>query len=114
MLTKLQFEPEIGLADHTAYPTAPDSEDAAREQLQRPHNQTRDYLNNVLLAELAQNGASELGAGPLYEGDTAGTVMEKLRALRDGQEEIISGGVADGSITTEKLAGDLVIDGGSY
>lgn len=114
MLTKLQFEPEIGLLDHAAYMTAPDSEDAAREQLQRPHNQTRDYLNDVLLPQLAESGAEEIGAGPLYEGDSAGTVMEKLLALRVGQEEIISGGVADGSITTEKLSGDLVIDGGEY
>lgn len=114
MLTKLQFEPETGLADHTAYLTAPDSEDAAREQLQRPHNQTRDYLNDVLLAELQESGASELGAGPLYEGDTAGSVMEKLLALRGAIDDIVLGGVPDGSITTEKLSGDLVIDGGEY
>ena len=115
MLTKLKFDPETGLMDRGAYVTTPDSEDAAREQIQRQHNQTRDYINGVLLAELtAAGGAAEIGAQPLYEGDVPATVQEKLEALRAGLDEAVNAGVPDGSITTEKLSGSLILDGGEY
>ena len=115
MLSRFEFDPPTGFASVDAYPTDPNSEEEAREQLFRPHGQVREYINEVLLPELAaDSGAEAVGAGPLYDGDTEGTVMEKLLALRAGQQEIVAGGVPDGSITTEKLASELVIDGGSY
>ena len=40
--------------------------------------------------------------------------MGKLLALRAGQEELASQGIPDGSITTEKLSGALILDGGAY
>lgn len=115
MLSRFEFSPPEGFLSAEAYPTDPNSEEEAREQLFRPHGQVRDFFNDTFLAELAaEGGAESVGAGPLYEGDTAGSVAEKLLALRAAIEDIVLGGVPDGSITTEKLSGDLVIDGGSY
>ena len=115
MLTRFEYEPAEGFLSVEAYPTDPDSEEAAREQLFRPHGQLRDFFNGTFLTELAApDGADAVGAGPLYSGDAAGTVMEKLLALRRAVDDIVDVSVPDGSITTEKLSGDLVIDGGSY
>ena len=115
MLAKFAFDPTDGFLDHDSYPTSPDGEEEARAQLQRPHDQVRNYLNEVLIPELASaSGAEEIGAGPLYAGDEDGTVMGKLLALRAGQEELASQGIPDGSITTEKLSGALILDGGAY
>lgn len=39
------FTPETGLMDHTAFPTVPPSEETYREQFNRLHMQTKDYIN---------------------------------------------------------------------
>lgn len=115
MLSRFEFTPQEGFLSADAYPTDPNSEEDAREQLFRPHGQMRDFFNDTFLVELADEGGAEsVGMGPLYSGDTAGSVAGKLLALRTAIDDIVIGGVPDGSITTEKLSGDLVIDGGNY
>lgn len=115
MLSRFEFTPPEGFLSAEAYPTDPQSEEEAREQLFRPFGQARDFFNNTFLRELAAaDGAESVGAAPLFAGDTAGSVAEKLLALRAAIDDIVLGGVPDGSITTEKLSGDLVMDGGSY
>lgn len=115
MLSRFEFTPAEGFLSTEAYPTDPQSEEEAREQLFRPFGQVRDFFNGTFLRELAEStGAESVGAGPLYEGDAAGSVADKLLALRAAIDDIVLGGVPDGSITTEKLSGDLVMDGGSY
>ena len=123
---RFEFVPPAGFADGAAYPTEPDSEEAVREQLQRPLNQIRDYLNGGLLAGMSGPGAAEkIGAAELFPGDESGAnVMDKLLELRRQVVNatageippggIVTGQLAQGSVTTAKLAPDLVIDEGVY
>lgn len=55
-IDKLKFNPPRGFNDHDAFPN-PIDEEMTREQLQRLHDQTRDYINQVvnLLAEKGAN-----------------------------------------------------------
>ena len=46
-MEKFKFTPENGFLDGTAYPN-PHSEEETREQFQRPLNQIRDYINQLL------------------------------------------------------------------
>lgn len=116
MIEQFAFTPEEGFLSGTAYPAEPDSEEAAREQLMRPHAQVREYINGTLLRALADStAAGALGAAELFEGDDSEqTVQGKLLELRQEIEEISQGGIPDGSITTEKLAATLTLDGGAY
>lgn len=71
------------MTDHTAFPTDPGSEDAFREQFQRLHDETRDYINNSIVAQQAwipftmKGTWVSKGAGfsvPAYYKDTLGIV----------------------------------------
>ena len=63
MIERFAFTPEEGFLSGTAYPAEPDSEEAAREQLMRPHAQVREYINGTLLRALADStAAGALGA----------------------------------------------------
>lgn len=55
-IEKFKFNPPLGFNDSNAYPN-PVDEESVREQLQRPHNQTRDYINR-LTTLLEEKGAS--------------------------------------------------------
>ena len=55
-IEKFKFNPPVGFNDSNAYPN-PVDEESVREQLQRPHNQTRDYINR-LTTLLEEKGAS--------------------------------------------------------
>ena len=46
-MEKFKFTPEVGFLDGTEYPN-PASENETREQLQRPLNQLKDYLNSYV------------------------------------------------------------------
>ncbi len=46
-MEKFKFTPESGFRDGTAYPN-PTSETQTREQFQRPLDQLRDYVNQLL------------------------------------------------------------------
>lgn len=52
MATKFTFNPPTGLNDVSVYPTAPTSEAAAREQIQRGMDQLQTFLNDVVVEDL--------------------------------------------------------------
>lgn len=71
------------MTDHTAFPTDPGSEDAFREQFQRLHGETRDFINNSVVTQQAwipfamKSPWVSKGAGfpvPGYYKDTLGIV----------------------------------------
>lgn len=55
-IEKFKFNPPLGFTDSNAYPDPVDEENV-REMMQRPHNQTRDYINR-LTTLLETKGAS--------------------------------------------------------
>jgi len=46
--TPFAFDPPTGWNDKTVFPTYEDSEDKVRSDLQKLHDQTRDYINNLV------------------------------------------------------------------
>lgn len=61
VIDKLKFNPLRGYVDSNAFPN-PKDEDAIREQIQRLHNQTRDYINQLVDLIQSDKGASLIGA----------------------------------------------------
>lgn len=51
-LPKMAFSPVNGLRDTVAYPAEPESEEAAREQVQGRMDEIKNYLNNTLTTEV--------------------------------------------------------------
>ena len=47
MINKLNFDPIEGIQNTASFPN-PSTEDETREQLQRLHNQTRDFINDLV------------------------------------------------------------------
>ena len=102
-IDKFKFNPPQGFTDSNAYPNPVDEENI-REQLQRQHNQTRDYINR-LIALLEEKGASVIATSD------GKTVEQALKEIADAQ------GVSDykelsnkPSINGVELNGDASLD----
>ncbi len=68
-------------------------------------NTIKDYINNVLIPELAGSGGAESVGIDTVPGLTGvGTVQAALAKIEEQMAEMTQGAVADGSITTAKLA----------
>ena len=59
-IEKFKFNPPLGFQSEAAFPN-PLDEEQTREQLQRLHNQTRDYINQLGAQLNGQSGASSIG-----------------------------------------------------
>ncbi len=80
-MKKFSFTPEDGLRNSMDFPD-PHSEDDTREQFQRPHDQTKQFINNMIDILASDTGASEIGNSSL--GDIpSGTVQSQLQALNN-------------------------------
>ena len=102
-IDKFKFNPPQGFTDSNAYPNPVDEENI-REQLQRQHNQTRDYINR-LIALLEEKGASVIVTSD------GKTVEQALKDIAEAQ------GVSDykdlsnkPSINGVELNGDASLD----
>lgn len=73
------------------FPPAVQSEDQARENIQALHNETRDYLNRVLVPELNRQGERKADAAALagHTGNTSNP--HKVTAQQVGAEPKIKG-----------------------
>lgn len=85
-IDEMAFDPATGLLDTATYPTNPESETAARTQVQAGMNQLRDYINDTLLAALAAvtdgaAGADNVGMTAITETGSAATVQAVIEAL---------------------------------
>lgn len=119
MIDKFQFDPVEGLQNASAYPDDPGNEDAFREQLQRPLNQIKEYVNSLVdtyaKTEAGTSGAEEIGSeaitglmDPSNPLQPALTVRKQLQAAQKNIDDIIAGIIPDGSVDTEKIADGAV------
>lgn len=84
-IERFSFDPPNGWNDPTVFPTYEENEEQVRADLQRLHNQTRDYLNDQLLQSV----------------DEAIADMEEY--VDEAVEHAIVGQIPDDSLTATKL-----------
>jgi hypothetical protein len=117
-LPTFAFDPATGLMSIDDFPTQPESENAARYQIQSLLNQIAGGVNALKTAlENAEtgSGASLIGSEPIK--DTAGTVLvagetvrEQIADLKTQMAGIVSAGVGTGDVTEEKIASNAVTE----
>ena len=117
--TELTFEPATGWNNSTSFPTTPASEADARERLQEIHDQTRDYINDTLLAELeatdsGSSGAENIGSAAISgvevsEGVSAVTVRDQIVAVKAIADTAAAGELTAGSISASNMFGSAVV-----
>ncbi len=86
-MKKHEFNPKDGYASQASFPN-PVNETDTREQIQRLHSQTRDYINDTLIKTLnSSQGAKEIGAeaveGLIFNSSPATNVDEQIKGLMD-------------------------------
>jgi hypothetical protein len=109
--TRMAFSPSDGLKNKTIYPTTPTSEDEARAQIQGVFDQLRTALNDTMTAlesvTSGSSGAENVGSATIP--NVAGTtVREQIVDLKAQVDDVSTGSVSDGAITTVKLADNAV------
>lgn len=83
------------------------SADELKAKFDEAGNLIKEYLNSVLLVELEQDGASNIGVQNV-EGLVATTLKGAFEEIIQAMADITQGSVADGSITSIKLANGSV------
>jgi len=115
--TSMAFNPANGLENRTTYETRPASETRTREILSAMPVQLQNYLNATLLPQLeteysflrSANAAASLGAnGALISSGYPNTIQGVLKQLHENMKDVSQGSVADGSITLEKMAANVL------
>ena len=85
-MEKFNFTPRDGYENSSDFPN-PQSESETREQIQRLHTQTRDFINGLVDILSGKDGAKEIGVNQIEElvinGKIAGNVGEQLEALAE-------------------------------
>ncbi len=105
---KLKFDPEEGFLDSNFYEDTPSN---SREILQRQHNQTRDFINEVVDRLNCENeGESGLESikSPQIDGVFGNNGYEQIKDVKRQLNNIVLNEVPDGSVTHIKLAKDSV------
>ena len=118
--TRMAFNPEEGLRKVETYPSTPASEGEARDQVQGRLDEVRDYINRIFLPSLecAQSslgsGSEKIGSKAIdgldIEGTSVVTVWDQLSLLKTQLKQVVSQGVEDGGVTSNKLAADAVTE----
>lgn len=101
---KFNFSPEEGFLDSSFYEDTPSN---SREILQRQHNQTRDFINEVVDRLNCENeGESGLESikSPQIEGVFGNNGYEQIKDVKRQLNEVSLNNVPDGSVTDVKLA----------
>lgn len=105
---RMAFEPREGLRNSEYYPTAPESEADAREQVQGVSDQIKEFLNETLLPQVENaaagcSGAQKIGSEEI-QGVDGTNVFAQIVSLKTQIDDVSAGSVSDGSITTQKIA----------
>lgn len=121
--TEFAYTPSDGLNNTTSFVTTPASETAARKQIQDVFDQVATYINDTLLAELADDTSGTSGGEYIgtvaISGVTGTTVADQLSDLKTQIDAVSAGGLsagiinsatyfADNVVTNAKLADDAV------
>lgn len=109
---RMAFNPPAGLRDAVQYPTSPESEAQARQQVQSVSDQLRDYINLTFLPQLESAAAGVCGAQKIGSEEIQGVdgtdVLSQIVSLKGQIDDVSAGSVSDGSITASKLAENAV------
>ncbi len=111
MINKIQFDPVDGLKNKNVYPAQPVSEDAARAQLQDLHDQTKDYLDDVVdILNSTTDGTSGADnvACPTLIGGGGLTVKTNLEKVVNEIQNIQVGQIGENAIATSNIQNDAV------
>jgi hypothetical protein len=94
------------------FPTFEENETQVRTDMEELHVQTRDYINNTLIADIK---APNIPMEPI-DGVNTQSVQSAVANLQTNIIEIVADPrfLPDASVSAEKLAADLVIDCGTY
>jgi len=106
--TRPEFTPGGGWMDAETFPTRPYSEEDTRRMLNLLHGQLREYISEILLAELEREGAAHIGSPALTDLDGTGgkSVWELLCYLAQNLTDFAAGTIPDGTVTDAKLSGN--------
>lgn len=105
---KFEFSPKDGFLDSSFYPDTPGN---PREVLQKQHNQTRDYINNLvntLNSKMEGESGSESIKSPSIKGVYGNNTYEQIKDIKRQLDEVALSSVPDESITEEKLSRESV------
>ncbi len=114
--TKMAFTPEKGLNDRDAYPATPLSESEARNSIQGISDQIKNYINNILIAQLhssitSASGSERIGSAEIQ--NLAGnTVWSQIASLAATIFNVTNGLAVPGNntVSTDKIQDDAVTD----
>lgn len=107
---KFNFEPEAGFLDSNFYEDTPAN---PREILQRQHNQTRDFINNIvetLNSDLEGESGIESIKSPEIEGVEGNNAYSQIKDIKKQLNDVVLNQVPDGSIVAKKLANESVTE----
>lgn len=87
-MNKMQFNPATGFKDGSAYPN-PNNATQTREQLQSLHDQTKNFINNMVDTLNGEDGYKEIGTpdGTLDQVMVQSSNIKKIRVNDDGALE---------------------------
>lgn len=101
---RFDFDPQGGFLDSNFYEDTPAN---PREVLQRQHDQTRDYINNIvdtLNSDIEGESGIESIRSPEIEGVKGNNAYSQIKDIKKQLNEVSLSQVPDGSIGTDKLA----------
>lgn len=113
MFTRMAFNPATGLNNKTVYPTTPESEEAARAQIQGVLDQLRVAMNG-LLTELEKttagsSGAENIGSAAIIGVDGT-TIREQIADLYLQMQNLVLGEIDPETILSDKIIKNNMID----
>ena len=105
---KFRFEPEEGFLNSSFYENTPSD---SREILQRQHNQTRDYINDVIdkikSTREGESGSEHIGS-PKIDGLSGENVFSQIKDMKRQLEYASAGHLSDSSVKENMLSKECV------
>lgn len=111
--TQMNFVPPTGLNDTTAYPTKPSSEANIRAAIQGISDQLKNYIDNVLLAELmasdtsGSSGSDKVGSAAITGVDGL-NIRAQIQSLKTQLTSANAANLTNGVVQTIHLADNAV------
>lgn len=109
-ITPFVFNPATGWEDSSVFPTTRNNEELVRGDLQRLHDQTRDYINNTLAPQVEgaladQKTELEAEIAEISQGAVPDNTITAAKLTADS---VTTAKIADGAVTTPKIADEAV------
>ncbi|MCH4182985.1 MAG: collagen-like protein [Prevotella sp.] len=112
-MEQFEFNPTTGYNDASSFPD-PGTESETREQIQNLHDQTRDYINNVLLTGITgTSGAANIGTA---SGQTVQAALDgkpdssNIKAIRLNDDNAIETSADGTTFSPSASSGHIIVD----